>query len=159
MRGHLGGTGPHVRGHDVAHRAQHLLEAVHEGARGALALAGRQFLGIEVDAALGPAEGQVDQGGLPGHPRRERPDAVQIDVGVVPRAALVGAAGAVVLHAVGGQDAQAAIVHADRTCAAISRWDPASSRRRSSCRPMALAASAWAIVIVSSSVASGTAGS
>ena len=52
----------------------------------------RERLGVADDAALGAAEGQVDDGALPGHPHGERRDLVQRHVGVVADAALGRAA-------------------------------------------------------------------
>ena len=70
---------------------------------------GLQLVGLElvagaVDAALRAAVGDVDDRRLPGHQHRQRAHLVEVDVGVVAQAALVGAAGAVVLHAVALED-------------------------------------------------------
>ena len=75
---------------------------------------GERSLRIDVDAALGAAERQVGERGLPGHRRGQGADPVEVDLGVVAQAALVGAARAVVLHPVGREDPQAAVVHPHR---------------------------------------------
>ena len=64
-------------------------------------------------AALGSAEGDVDDGALPGHPGGERADFVERDVGSVTDAAFGGSAGDGVLDAVAGEDFDRAVVHAD----------------------------------------------
>ena len=103
---HLGGTRAHVGRHDVAHRAEHLLQPVHHGPGGALELGRREAPGVEVEPALGAAEGQARQRRLPGHPGRERAHAVQVNRRVVAQAPLVGPAGAVVLHAIGREQTE-----------------------------------------------------
>ena len=70
-------------------------------------------LGVADDAALGAAEGDVDDGALPGHPGGEGADFVEGDVGGVADAAFAGAAGDGVLDAVAGEDFDGAVVHAD----------------------------------------------
>ena len=66
----------------------------------ARALARSACVGSQVDAALGAAERDVDQGALPGHPHRQRPDFVEVGRRVVAQAALGRAARDVVLDAV-----------------------------------------------------------
>ncbi len=80
-----------------------------------LDLAPRHLRRIADHAALAAAERDVGDGAFPGHPRRERGDLVQGDVGVVPDAPLGGTKGDVVLHAVPGEDFDLAVVHLDRT--------------------------------------------
>ena len=70
-------------------------------------------LGVADDAALGSAEGDVDDGALPGHPGGEGADFVEGDVGGVADAAFAGAAGDGVLDAVAGEDFDGAVVHGD----------------------------------------------
>ncbi len=55
--------------------------------------AGERDLRVDVEPALGAAEGQPRQGRLPGHAGRERAHAVEVDVRVVAQAALVRARG------------------------------------------------------------------
>ena len=110
---HLGRTRAHVGRHDVAHRAEHLLQPVHHGPGGALELGRREAPGVEVEPALGAAEGQARQRRLPGHPGRERAHAVQVDRRVVAQAPLVGPAGAVVLHAIGREQTETPVVQAE----------------------------------------------
>ena len=71
------------------------------------------FFGVADDAALGSAEGDVDDGALPGHPGGECADFVEGDVGGVADAALCGAAGDRVLDAVAGEDFDGAVIHSD----------------------------------------------
>ena len=75
---------------------------------------GSSLLGGAVDAALGAAEGDAGDRGLPGHQRGERADLVDVDLGVEADAALVGAAGAVVLDPVAGEDVDLAVGELDR---------------------------------------------
>src|SRR5919197_846744 len=67
------------------------------------------------DAALAAAEGDVRDGALPRHPRRERRDFVEIHAGVIADAALRRTERDVVLHAVAGEDFDLAVVHLHRT--------------------------------------------
>ena len=69
---------------------------------------------VDLDAALGPAERHVDERGLPRHQRRQRPHLLEVGGRVVADAALVGPAGAVVLHAVAAGDDEVARVEAHR---------------------------------------------
>ena len=71
-------------------------------------------VGGAVDAALGAAERDPGDRGLPGHQRGERAHLVDVDLGVEADAALVGAAGAVVLDAVAGEDVDLAVGELDR---------------------------------------------
>ncbi len=107
--GHHLGVGVDVRRRDVARRAEDLLDLGHERAGDLLELGLRELRGVAVDAALGAAEGDVRDGGLPGHERGEGADLVDVDFGVVADAALVWAAGAVVLDAVAGEDVDLAV--------------------------------------------------
>ena len=72
--------------------------------------------GIADDAALGAAEGDVDDRALPGHPGGQRAHFVERDVGRVADAALGRAARDGVLHAIAGEDFQAAVVELNREC-------------------------------------------
>ncbi len=67
---------------------------------------------VDLDAALGPAEGDVDQRGLPRHQRRQGADLVEVDRGVVADAALVRTPGAVVLDPESLEHQQRAVVAA-----------------------------------------------
>ena len=67
-----------------------------------------------VDAALGAPERDVGNGRLPGHQRGERADLVDVHLRVEPDAALVRAAGAVVLDPVAGEDVDLAVRALDR---------------------------------------------
>ena len=70
----------------------------------ALQLAARHVLGIANDAALGAAEGDVDDRALPGHPARQGANFVERHIGRIAHAAFGRAAGDGVLHAVAGED-------------------------------------------------------
>ena len=112
--GHDLGVRVHVRGRDVAVGADELADAIDELARDVLQLVQREPVTGAVDPALGAAEGDVDDGRLPAHQRGERPNLVEIDGLVVAHAALVRAAGGVVLHAVAAEHMDAAVAQPDR---------------------------------------------
>ena len=83
-----------------------------EAAGEVLELLHRHVLGIADDAALRAAERDVDERALPRHPHRQRLDFVERHVGMEADAALAGSARQVVLHAIAGEHAKAAVVHA-----------------------------------------------
>ena len=107
------GVGVHVRGGDVGRRPDEVADGVDELAREALELAVRELARVDLDAALAAAERDADQRGLPGHEAGERADVVDVDVGVVAQAALVGAKRVVVLDAVADVVAQRPVVLGD----------------------------------------------
>ena len=111
--GHDAGVGAHVGGGDVAVGADDRLEFGDEAAAQVLQFAVAQRGRVDDDAALGAAVGQVDDGALPGHPHGEGAHLVEGHGGGVADAALVRAAGVVVLHAVAREGAHAAVVHLD----------------------------------------------
>ena len=88
--------------------------AIGEAPGDALELRHRKAGRIDLDAALGAAEGDVDDRRLPGHPGGQRPDLVDVDGGVVAKAAFVRAQHVVVLHAVAREHLDPAVVHLDR---------------------------------------------
>ncbi len=106
-------VGAHVGGGNVFFGADEFDELGGVAASHALELALGHFLGVADDAALGSAEGDVDDGALPGHPGGEGADFVEGDVGGVADAAFGRAAGDGVLDAVAGEDFDGAVVHAD----------------------------------------------
>ena len=108
--GHHLGVGVDVGGRDVARRAEDLLDLVHEGAgdRSAARSDSSRSAGT-VDPALGAAEGDVRDGRLPGHQRGEGADLIDVDLGVVADAALVGAACTVVLDPVAREGVDLAV--------------------------------------------------
>ena len=79
-----------------------------------LVLVHRERLRVDRDAALGAAEGDVDDGALPGHPHRQRLDLVERHARVEPDAALGGPARDRVLHAVAREDLDLLVVQLDR---------------------------------------------
>ena len=78
----------------------------------ALELALGHGLRITDDSALGSAEGDVDDGALPGHPGGEGADLVKGDVGGVADATFGGAAGDRVLDTIAGEHFDGAVIHA-----------------------------------------------
>ncbi len=110
--GHDLGIGVHVGGGNVAVRADHARDFGGIAAGQALQLRRRQLPRIDDHAALGAAEGDIDDRALPGHPHRQRAHLVERDVGVEADAALGRAAIDVVLDAVAGEHLDAPIVHA-----------------------------------------------
>src|SRR6202789_3324537 len=106
-------VGVHVGRGDVFFRADELDERGSVAAGHALELALGHVLWVADDAALGSAEGDVDDGALPGHPGGEGADFVERDVGRVADAAFGGAARDGVLDAIAGEDFDAAVVHGD----------------------------------------------
>ena len=82
-----------------------------EAAAEVLQLALAQLRRVDDHAALGAAVRQIDDRALPGHPHGEGADLVQRDGRRIADAALVGSAGVVVLHAIAGEGADAAVVH------------------------------------------------
>src|SRR5215204_5945968 len=112
--GHCLGVGPDVGSGDVALGSQHLLDLVHERAGDLLDLGGFELTRVDVHAALGAAEGDFGDRGLPRHQLRKGTHFVEVHVGVETDAALVGPAGAVVLHAVAVVDVHAPVRLLDR---------------------------------------------
>ncbi len=80
----------------------------------ALQFTQRQRLGVADDAALAAAQGDIHHGALPGHPGRQGADGVDRLAAVEADAALVGAAGVVVLDAETVEDLGGAVVHVHR---------------------------------------------
>jgi hypothetical protein len=70
-------------------------------------------LGIERDASLGAAEGHVDDGALPRHPRGKGANLVERDVGMIADPPFARAAHHVVQHAIAREGADRAVVHLD----------------------------------------------
>jgi len=103
----------HVGCGDVFFRADEFDEFGGVAASHALELALGHFFGVADDASLGSAEGDVDDGALPGHPGGEGADFIQSYVGRVADATLCGAARDGVLDAIAGEDLDGAVVHAD----------------------------------------------
>ena len=108
--GHGLRVGVDVRRGNVALRTDHGKNFGGVAARHALQLAVRHALGIADHAALGAAVGNIDGGGLPGHPGGQRFHFVQSEIGMEADAALGRAAGDVVLHAIAGKHFDLAVV-------------------------------------------------
>ena len=105
--------GVHVRGGDVALRADDGHNHGHKAAREALQFALAQLARVHLYAALGPAVGDVDHGALHRHPRRQRLNLVFVHILMVADAALARPARGRVLHAEALEYAHFAVVHAD----------------------------------------------
>ena len=102
------GAGTSWRGTDVP---PHLL---HPAAAQAFLLGDGEGGRVDEHAALAAAQRDIGHGALPGHPGGQGAHGVERLGGVEANAALVGAAGIVVLDAVAVEDAQRAVVHAHR---------------------------------------------
>ena len=111
--GHHAMVGAHVGGRDVGVGADDVVDLVDELAREPLELDDAELAGVDRDAALGAAVGNVHDGGLPGHQRGQRADLVEVDLVMVAEAALHRPAGVIVLHAVADERRQLAVVHFD----------------------------------------------
>jgi hypothetical protein len=107
-------VGAHVRRGHVLLRPDELHQLGGVAAGHALQLALRHLVRIADDAALGPAEGDVDHRALPGHPTGQRAHLVQRHIRRVAHTALGWPARRGVLHAVAGEDLDPPIVHAHR---------------------------------------------
>ena len=112
--GHRLAVRVHVRRGDVPLGPDDDADLGRVAAGQALELAQRELLGIDDDAALGAAVGDVDDRALPGHPHRQGLDLVEGHALVVADAALGRAAAQVVLDAIAGEDLDAAVVHLHR---------------------------------------------
>ena len=94
---HLARTGVHVGGGDVAVRADHHLNRREVGTTQPLELAHREGLRVDLHAAFGAAERDVEERRLPRHQCREAPELVARRVLVEAEATLEGTPRAVVL--------------------------------------------------------------
>ena len=133
LAGHDRGLGvPDVHGVRVHDPRHHLLVGVDVGRRHVLVrpdgvddlgdvaagerldFATRHPRRVADDSAFAAAEGDLRDGALPGHPRRQRRDFIQADIGVIADAAFGRAEADVVLDAVAGEDFDLAAVHLNR---------------------------------------------
>jgi len=106
-------VGAHVRRGNVLGRADDDADLGGVAAGQALQLVAGERPWVDEDAALGAAVRQVYDGGLPGHPHRQRPHFVERDVEAVADAALGRATREVVLDAVPVEDPERPVVHVD----------------------------------------------
>ena len=97
-------VGAHVGRHHVDARADEGDHLLHVAARQVFQLADRQRRGVDRDAALAAAIGQVGERAFPAHPDRQRRDLADVDLGRKSRAALGRAQRQVVLHPVAHED-------------------------------------------------------
>jgi hypothetical protein len=112
--GHRLGIGVDVRSRDVPLGADQDGQLRGEAAGQALEFAQAELARVDHDSALAATERHADDGAFPGHPHRQGLDLVEVDVLVVPDAALRGAARKIVLDAVAGEDLDLAVVHLHR---------------------------------------------
>ena len=112
--GHHLGVGSQVRGRDVPVGGQEVLNIRGVTPGEAVEFTLTQAGGIALDAALGSAEREIQEGVFPSHKGRERTDFVQVGQRVIADATLVGAAGAIVLDPIAAENLDPAIVHAHR---------------------------------------------
>ena len=110
---HLGG-GPNVRRGHVVARTDVLPHSLHPAAADLFLFIGGQRRWVADHAALAAAERDVGHGAFPGHPRGEGTDRVEGLGRVEADAAFVGAARIVVLDAESLEDADRAVIHANR---------------------------------------------
>ena len=97
--GHRLLVGVHVRGGDVALRADVVEDFRRVPSRDPLQLASRKFFGIADDAAFGAAERNVDDAAFPSHLGGESTDFVEGDIGAVAQTAFARSARDAVLDA------------------------------------------------------------
>ena len=107
-------AGAHIRRGDVLFRADEDRDLGRVAPGQVLELVLAQLARIDRDGAFRPAIGDADGSALPGHEHRERLDQVEVDVRVVPDAALGRSAADVVLNTPAGEDVHRTIVQTDR---------------------------------------------
>lgn len=112
--GHDAVVGAHIWSRDVGIGADDVVDFVDELACDAFELMLTEFLGIDSDTALSAAVWEINDGGFPRHQRGQAADFVEIHFVVIAEAALHGATGAVVLHAVADEGVEIAVIHFDR---------------------------------------------
>ena len=106
-------VGAHVRTHDVGVRPDEGDHFLHVAAADGFQLADGKFARVARHAALGTAVGQPGERAFPAHPDRERGDLAHVDARGEARAALGRPHGEMVLDAVAGKNAHAAVVAVD----------------------------------------------
>ena len=103
-----------VGSRDVLEQPEHAADLTDVGTGQALELAGGHLLGVADDPALAASERDVDDRGLPGHPRRQRAHRVDRLVRMEADTALRGSARVIVLDPEPVKDLRRSIVHLDR---------------------------------------------
>ena len=111
--GHDLPVGADVGGGDVAVWADQQADLGGVATGEVLQLGAGQGAWVADDAPLGAAEGDVDQGALPGHPHGEGADLVNVGVRVEAQPALGRPSAGVVLHPVAGEHPRPAGLHGD----------------------------------------------
>ena len=128
--GHDLGIGVDVGCRDVLLGTDEHAQLGREAARQALQLTLGELLGVDHHAALAATERDAHHGALPGHPHGEGLDLVEVDVLVVPDAALGRPADDVVVDAIAGEDAHACRRPSSPGSGHLnSRWGSRSTRR------------------------------
>ncbi len=112
--GHHLRIGVHIGSGNIPVGAKHDRDPLREPASEPLELELRELLGIDRDAALRAAEGDIHQRRLPRHDRREPEHFVVIGLGVVANAPFARTAGAIVLNAIAGEDLDPPVIHPHR---------------------------------------------
>ena len=112
--GHGLGVGAKVGSGDVAVGTQNVLNVLGITAGNGVEFPFAERQRVQLNASFGPAEGQIQQGGLPGHQGCQSPHLVLVGQGMEPQAAFIGAAGSVVLHPVSGEHLNVSVVHPHR---------------------------------------------
>ena len=110
---HLRG-GAHIRRGHVLARTDVLPDLLDPAAAQAFFLADGERGRVNDHAALAAAQRDIRHGAFPGHPGGQRAHGIDRLSRVEANAALVGAAGVVVLHAEAFKDADRAVIHAHR---------------------------------------------
>jgi hypothetical protein len=111
---HVLAGGHHVGRRDVGDRAHVLRELAHPAAADLLLLALAEVVGVADHAALPPAERNVHDRALPGHPGRESLDLVEVRVLMVADATLGRTTCRAVLDPIAFEHLQASVIHPDR---------------------------------------------
>ena len=106
-------VGVHVGCWNILHRSDDDADLAGVAAGETLKLLLRQLLGIDANAALGAAVGQIDRGRLHSHPGRKRHHFFEGHLRMVTDTALAGASCEVVLDAKALEMAHGAVVHLD----------------------------------------------
>ena len=112
--GHHLRIGVHIGSGNIPVGAEHDRDPLREPASQALELELRELLGIDRDATLRAAEGDIHQRRLPRHDRREPEHFVVIRLGVVANPPFARTAGAIVLYAIAGEHLDPPVIHPHR---------------------------------------------
>ena len=106
------GVGAHVRSGYVSIGPDQVLDAQGVPSCEPVQLAIRKQARVHLDSALGPSVGKVNQGGFPGHQRRQASHLIEVGLGMIADTSLVWTTGGVVLHPGAAENMYLAIVQA-----------------------------------------------